>query len=452
MLVFLSAWGYTASYYKFPSLPEEGVSGMAHVKIKNISIQSGMFGKSWLYRCEIEQFFPEKSSSSISSSLPCVILFPIKEMTKRPPIADREYWVASKLKQNQRGGYILKVSSKAEWKEIPGTWSLAEKRFWLKKRATEWIAAQFTYASSANFLAGLVTGEFDDNWMRQQFARFGLQHLLAISGFHFAIIAGFLSFAFSFLLSLQKRIVALLICLGAYCLFLGPQSSILRAWMMCSLTLVGGLVEKQTTALNSLGLALMAILGYNPLLCQELGFQLSFAITAAILLFYAPAQQVCYFLFPKRNLSEVLRMNGTNQHAYCMLAFLRQGLALTLAVNVFALPLTLYYFQQFPWMSLLYNLFFPFLASASLCLLLLGGMFSFLPFLAAGIHAFNDRYTFFLLQLAYQIPTEMDGYLKIEPFHSFWLTLYLCLACLSGIIWKERASTQDFQERPFAFI
>lgn len=451
LTLFFSAWLYTASHHVFPHLPSEGLKGIAYVKINNINLQSSPFAKNLRYRCELTQFFPNQSSKSIVSSLPCYILFPANSKTKSIPLANQDYWVPGKLKQNDNGAYVLKVSTKSTWTPIAGTWSWAEQRFLWKKKISKWIESQFSQHSSAIFLGGLVTGEFDDYWMRDQFARFGLLHLLAISGFHFAIIAGFLSMILRFILPLPIRTIGLLLCLGAYCFLLGPQPSILRAWIMCSLTLLGGLLQKQTTALNSVGFALLIILGYNPLLCQELGFQLSFAITVAILLFYQPALAFVHFIFPKRSLSDALQMNGWNQHAYCVLAFFKQALALTLAVNVFAIPLTLYYFQQFPWMSLLYNLFFPFLASISLCLLLLGGMLTFVPFIAAGIHYINDRYTFFLLQLTYQIPSELDAHLSIGSIHSVWIALYLCGTCLCGILWKEKNS-QNLQEKPFAFI
>lgn len=448
----LTAWIYTLSFYAFPLLPPEGLKGLAQVRINSISLQPSPFGKNWLYRCEIEHFFPENGSQSILSSLPCTILFPAKEMFKNPPVANQKYWVSGKLKQNNNQAYILKVSSKTHWIPIEGTWSFAAARYLWKKKVSHWINSQFSQQSTASFLAGLVTGEFDDFWMRQQFARFGLQHLLAISGFHFAIIAAFLSLTFRLFLPTRIRTIGLLICLGSYCFFLGPQPSILRAWIMCSLTLIGGLIEKQTTALNSLGLALMLILGYNPHLSQELGFQLSFAVTAAILLFHLPAQTICDHLFPKRNLSEALQMNHLDQHAYCVLSFFRQGLALTLAVNVFALPFTLYTFQQFPWLSLLYNLFFPFLASASICLLLLGGMLSFIPFAGSLIHSINDSYTYYLLQLTYQAPIEMDHYLRITSISPFWLLLYLCAASFGGIIWREKIQTQHIENKDFLFI
>ncbi len=452
LLIFFTAWIYAAAHVTFPNLPQQGVVGEAHLSIKNISLQSSLFGERWLYRCEIEQFFPDNASQSFVSSLPCLVILPAAQVQRHPrPLANQEYWVSGKLMQTTKGVYLFKVYAKTAWTAIPDSRSWAETRYQWKKKVSEWIELQFSHPLSGSFLAGLVTGEFDDYWMRQQFARFGLQHLLAISGFHFAIIAGFLSFVLRLFLSHRTRIFGLLFCLGAYCFFLGPQASILRAWLMCSLTLLGGLLEKQTTALNSLGLALLGILGYNPILCQQLGFQLSFATTAAILLFYSPAQAWLYDLFPKRQLSEVMQMNSWSQHGYCVLAFLRQGLALTLAVNAFALPLTLYYFQQFSWMSLLYNLFYPLLASASLCLFLVGALLSFVPFVPNVLYRLNDFYTFFILQMTYQIPSEMDAYLKVDAFHSGWLIAYLCLASLGGIWWRM-ASKQDNQTDAFHFI
>lgn len=449
LFIFFTAWIYTAVHYSFPSLPDTGIMGTAHIKIKNISLQSHFFGDRWIYRSEIQQFFPDHSPHSLAASLPCLLIFSAKQRQVRP-LANQEYWISGKLLQTNQGTYLLKVSSKALWKPIQNTWSWAEQRYVWKKKVSAWIESKLSNPLSATFLVGLATGEFDDLWMRQHFSRFGLQHLLAISGFHFAIITGLLSFILRLFLPMQIRIFSLLLLLGAYCFFLGPQASILRAWIMCSLALASGLLEKSSNALNTLGLALLIILSYHPLLCLQLGFQLSFATTAAILIFYSPAKEWIYHLFPKRNLSEALQMNLWNQHAYCILAFFRQGLALTLAVNLFALPITLYYFQQFPWMSLLYNLFFPLLAAGSMTLLLLGSMLAFIPFLANFIHQINDLYTFYLLQLAYQIPSEMDFYLKVVSFPTLWLLIYLCVMSLLGIIWKERFTSE--QEKSFEYL
>lgn len=446
VVMFMTAWIYTSALHQFPSLSSNGVMGIAHVKIKSIQLKQNIFGKQWIYRCAIEQFFTEKNLKSIASALPCLITLPLNnEQKSLRPLADQEYWVKGKLVQSKNGSYILKIPAQAEWKVIPNTSSLAEKRYDWKKNVSRWIQSQYSHATSGSFLAGLSTGEFDDIWMRQNFARFGLQHILAISGFHFAIIAAFLSLLLRLFLPLSFQTPFLLFTLGVYCFFLGPQPSILRAWIMCSLGLIGGLLEKRANALNSLGLAIMLILGYDPTHSLELGFQLSFATTFAILIFYPPAMHCLCSLFQKRKLSEVLEMNVWNQYGYCVLAFVRQGIALTLAVNLIALPLTLYYFQQFPWMSLLYNLFFPFLATGSLCLFLLGCLFFIIPAFAQLIHQLNDHYTFFLLQLTHQIPNEMDVYLSVKTLSIFWVILYICAICLGGMIWKERELKKEGQ-------
>lgn len=452
LLAFLAGWIYTLSSYSFPHLPSEGIKGMAHVSIKTIHLQSTPFGKHWLYRCEIAQFFPAQSSESIVKSIPCTITFAAKRAITTPPIKSQDYWVSGTIKEQESGRYVLKVGSKEKWIPIAGTSNGAERRFLWKQTVSSWIESQFSHPASASFLAGVITGQFDDSWMREQFSRFGLQHLLAISGFHFAIIALFLNIGCRLFFSMKGSAIALLIGLSCYTLFLGPQASILRAWIMCSLTLLGGLLEKQTTALNSVGVALLIILGYDPLLSQEIGFQLSFAITAGILLFYSPAKSFCDFLIAKKTLSEVIKMNSCNQHAYCILSFFKQGLALTLAVNVLAFPLTLYYFHQFPWMSLVYNLFFPLLASFSIILLLLGGALSFIPYVGAAISLINNRYTLFLLELTHQIPMEVDIYLKVISFPSSWLILYICCTFLAGIVWKETCESQECSGLSFHLI
>lgn len=450
VMTFLTAFVYAAAQYSLPVIPTSGLVGTANVKIKSISLQPGIFGKRWIYRCEIEQFYVQDALLPVASSLQCIIILPGKEIDRgKRPKGNQNYWVSGTLLQKKGSSNLLKVSARTKWEPIQNTWSWAEDRYAWKRQVTKWIESRFSHSSSASFLAGLATGEFDDQWMRQHFARFGLQHLLAISGFHFAIIAAFLNFALGIVLPRRIRLVALLIVLSGYCFFLGPQGSIMRAWIMCSIAFLGGLIERQSTALNSVGLALIVILAFYPLLCLEIGFQLSFAATAAILIYYPAAQSWLNFLFPKRKLGEVLQMNGWDQHGYCVLSFFREGVALTIAVNVFAFPLTLFYFQQFPLMSLAYNLFFPFLASLSMCLLLIGGLFFFIPWLGNAIHAINDSFTYFILQLTYQAPAEMDSYVTTKSIPTSWIVLYVCVAAVIGIIWKEKNREEGEEEWNF---
>ena len=449
LCVFLTGWMYASFTLTFPTLPKEGLKGHAHIHIQRIQKHSTIFGEQkWHYSCLLLDFIPENSSASIATSIPCSLTLPL---SAERPLAHTDYWVASKLVQTEKGRYLLKISSKTQWNSVDNTLSFAEWRHTWKRKVENWIHSRFHFSTSASFLSGLATGDFQDEWMRQQFSRFGLQHVLAVSGFHFAIVAGFLSLLFRFIFPPLPGNVCLIFLLTVYAFFLGPQPSILRAWLMCSLVIIGKLLEKETTALNSIGIALLGILGYHPLLLQDIGFQLSFATTVAILLFYPLTHLFLCHTFEKKTLREVRTMNGLNQHAYCLLAFLREGMALSLALNLFALPLTLYTFHEFPLMSGLYNLFFPFLASISLILFILGTFFAFVPFLSKAIDAFNDFYTHFILQLTYQVPEQVDAYIFTPSFSSESVLCLLTLFALIGIIYKQKASSEK-QGIAFTFI
>lgn len=434
-LVLLSGYVYTAAHHTLPTLPPEGVKGRALVKIHSLAKQSNLFAERWVYRVTLAPFISH-DSALVLPSLPCLIALPVLDTLSLPrsrPLAENDYFVDGTLVQTEGGTYRLKVSTKAVWTPIERTWSLAEQRYRWKEAVANWIEGNFPHVQAATFLAGLTTGDFDDHWMRQQFSRFGVQHLLAISGFHFAIVAAFLGLFLRLFLPLRPSLISLLVLLSFYCLFLGPQPSILRAYLMSALALSASLFEKQSSSLNLLGVALLVVLALNPLACCELGFQLSFATTFAILLFYSPSLEALSHLFPKRNLEEALKMHGSHRSAYCFLTFLRQGLALTLAVNAAALPLTLYSFEVYPWMSLLYNLFYPAMASLSLIMLLLGGALFFIPPVSTLIHTINDGYTTFLLQLATQIPSSLDHFLVVESLSPIWVICYLAVVSCIGI-------------------
>lgn len=84
---------------------------------------------------------------------------------------------------------------------------------------------------------------------------------------------------------------------------------------------------------------------------------------------------------------------------------MRQGLALGFAVNLVTLPMMFYHFHRFPFLGLLYNLFFPAMVSISMFLLL------FPPFVGL-----NQLFTKFMLNLTYNMPPALDIVWRVENF------------------------------------
>ena len=432
--------------YQFPELPEDGVTGTVYFQIDSLSNVRHHFGRKWIYRGKIATFIPDAGGMT-ARNLPCRIVLPDKPELLRPS-ADGSYIIQGRLQKMERGGYLFKMAKEAPWSPVARSFSLAEARYRAKAALSNYISRHVGDERSSVFLTGIVTGEFDDRLMQHEFGRFGLQHIMAISGFHFSIIASILSFLLRLVMGHRAAMLCLVGFLSAYFLFLGLSPSIMRAWITIMIALSGVLWERKGSGLNALGLSMMAVLLHDPLLCLHIGFQYSFAATAAILLLYGPCEQFLQKLFPKRRLSQALKMDRFNQHGYLLVTLLRQAMALGIAVNLVTIPMMLTHFQQFPVMSLVYNLFFPSMVSLSMLLLILGMLVGWLPFISGWIHSLNAAYTRFVLDYTYNMPLAVDVTVKMAlPVEALVICLTMLFAWsakkkthLKGWVWTSQSS------------
>lgn len=147
---------------------------------------------------------------------------------------------------------------------------------------------------SAALLEGLLIGERRQlpPGLLADFRRAGVFHVLAISGFNVALVAGAVLGVLR-LAGLGPRLAAAgaLAALGAFAAVVGPQPSVLRATVMGGLFLLALVVRRETVAWNSLAAALLLLLALDPASLAEPGFQLSFAATAGILHLGLPLQR-----------------------------------------------------------------------------------------------------------------------------------------------------------------
>ncbi len=343
------------------------------------------------------------------------------------PAANSDYKVVGTLKPTKSGGYLFAPSKEAPWLQVGSTWSFAEWRYHSKAFVSRWVSEHITSTRAGSFLSGIATGDFDDRLLSFELARFGVQHIMAISGFHFGILAAVLGLALRSLLGGRRAAIGLLMLMTAYFIFIGSSPSVSRAWITIAVALLAYLWHCKEHALNSLGVALLCVLVSNPLSVINLGFQFSFLATAAILLGYKAFNEGLQTLWQKRSLARALQLSSQDQHGYYLLSLTRQSLALTLAVHLVAVPLTLYHFHKFPFMSLLYNLFFPFLVSISMLLLILAALLAFLPPVAAWLHGLNSYFTDMTLNLTFHMPPSIDYTVRMDAFPYEWVILYTVL-------------------------
>lgn len=154
------------------------------------------------------------------------------------------------------------------------------------RASTRTVVAQVP-GDAGGLLLGVALGDTSrvDDELSAAFQVAGLTHLVAVSGSHFAIIGALVAGAAATCrLPRAGRAGAVLLADVLLVLLVGPQPSVLRAAVMGGVALVGLLAGRPARAPAALAAAVVVLLLTDPWLAAELGFALSVAATAAIVL------------------------------------------------------------------------------------------------------------------------------------------------------------------------
>lgn len=157
-------------------------------------------------------------------------------------------------------------------------------------RIIEIIGQSGLTTQAKELMMAMIGGESGviDSEMRERFSQSGLSHILALSGLHVGIIAAIVAFALWPVYFAGRGRVRWLIVVAALWLFAlltGMGPSVVRATVMATVYMVGRLLYRRTSALNSLAVAAAVILLFAPESLFEIGFQLSFAAVLSIIVF-----------------------------------------------------------------------------------------------------------------------------------------------------------------------
>ncbi|WP_339706938.1 ComEC/Rec2 family competence protein [uncultured Kriegella sp.] len=170
----------------------------------------------------------------------------------------------------------------------------------------------------------------------------GAVHILAVSGLHIGIILLLLQFLLRPLELLTHgrtlKLATILILLWAFAFLAGLSASVTRAVTMFSFVAYALYLNRPSNTFNILALSMFAILLIvNPKLLFQVGFQMSYAAVFSIVWIYPLLQK----LWLPKNI---------------MLQKIWQLLAVSFAAQVGVLPISLFYFHQFPGLFFVSNL------------------------------------------------------------------------------------------------
>ncbi len=188
-------------------------------------------------------------------------------------------------------------------------------------------------------LGGIIFGDDavnpDEN-IKTAFINSGIFHILAASGMNVTLIFGIwfffaqrFKFNYKFSLLTGMALIIFYTCMTGF----GPP--IIRASLMLILILTGKLIDRTTPTLALLFIVALLMLIYNPLMIFDIGFQLSFTVTFALIL----SSPLFVFNFKYKPVNYIL---GASM--------------IPVAAQFYAAPLQMYYFNTFSLYSVFANI------------------------------------------------------------------------------------------------
>jgi len=199
-----------------------------------------------------------------------------------------------------------------------------KKIFKFKKSLSEKISYNMNEPESG-LARGIILNERADisEEINKNFSRTGLTHLIAISGMNITILA-FLTMNFFIFIGLWRRQAFYLtaVFLILYIILIGAPASAVRAAIMGIIVLYALSIGRLNKPESLLAFAASLMVLFNPKILRfDVGFQLSFLAILGIMYFYSKIDE---WLKEKR---------------WIKIIFARQALSLTLAAQIFTLPI-----------------------------------------------------------------------------------------------------------------
>lgn len=223
---------------------------------------------------------------------------------------------------------------------------------------------------SREFMKGIILAdrtEMDKATVRD-FRNSGMMHILAISGTHMAIIFGVILLVLNFLFPPKFRrhkIVLALLLIWSFAVFIDFGNSVVRSCVMISAYYMFVLLQRKTDLLHSMAIAGFVILAANTNQLFEVGFQLSFVAVFGIYWFNQPILK--YLPQPKNKFQN----------------FMVNIFSISMSAQLATIPLLIYYFHQYSFISVIANLvIIPFaeivIVFSLIMVILIGLSFNFL--------------------------------------------------------------------------
>ncbi len=222
-------------------------------------------------------------------------------------------------------------------------WSLSRSGIAIREQVVKTLREAGLSQEAFSICTALLVG-YDDEIsanVMQSFSHSGTLHILSVSGMHTGILYMMLMLLFRLADPYNRysewRCAVVIAVMLLFAAITGFSPSVMRAVLMLVLVLLGKTFRRNGNPYNTLVFSAFLLLLYNPYLLADVGFLLSYLAVGGIM-----------YLYPLIN----DRWSPRNR----ILKFAWDISLMSVAATLFTLPVTLYYFHQFPLWFLLSNL------------------------------------------------------------------------------------------------
>jgi competence protein ComEC len=291
------------------------------------------------------------------------------------------------------------------------------------RRYTIETICKTTTGSSRHILAALLTGEKSQisSEIRESFSNTGIIHVLAISGLHVGYVLLILKtllgfFRFPHTTQTLLTITALIF----FALLTEARPPVVRASIMAGAYLIGTVTQRHSNPFNILGTAALVILLLRPNDIFNAGFQLSFSAVISIVYFYQKLRALPFII----RFSRIVCKNTILKNIFNL--FL-----VSLSAQLGILPLTAYYFNRVPLLSIVVNIFAIPLVGLIVALgftMLFTNMFS--SWIASVYGALNQELLSILQKIVIPIGKLPFSHIDVATPHPVLIFTYYCILLL----------------------
>ncbi|MDD2674076.1 MAG: ComEC/Rec2 family competence protein [Flavobacterium sp.] len=252
----------------------------------------------------------------------------------------------------------------------------------------------------------------------------GAVHILSVSGLHIGFILLFVTFILKPIPNTKRgsfiKLIAILISLSMFGIIAGLAPSVVRSVTMFSFVAIGNHLRRSVNIYHTLLVSVLLILLFEPSFLFDVGFQLSY-----IALFF--------IIWLQPLLSSIWKPK------YKVSKYIWDILTVSFAAQIGTLPLSIYYFHQFPGLFFITNLIIIPLLSIIMILgvlVMLLAAFNMIPIFLSQLLEWSIYY---LNKIINAIASLEKFIIQDIPLH-FYLLISSYLLLFTIIIWFKKPS------------